>query len=729
MKNLLYKPLFAGLMLLAMLVAPYPLSAQTYLNPGDDVDAAIEASGGGTIFLNAGFYSGRIQLNGKRFSEEHPLLIKAAPGAQVTLVGDPSSGRNTELTNCSYIIFDSIHFNQSKFEGVWLEECDHIIFKNCEISETGQAGIKVALRSKHVDLINVKIHSTGKTAAQWGEGIYLGRGSGHEPSNWPDNTEFVWIEGCEIYNTGAGEAINVKGEVFNTTIRNNHIHDIVLGTLSHGQKNEGAISLDHTSELLGNISEPGRWRSSWVENNLVERVRAGYGERICGIYSAGTGNYIVNNTIRDVKTNDLNADERANGIRLNDWSGDLLPVVVWNNTLSEVEDPNFYGNLGQFEDPGANPNTPQAWWDGGIVADPPPSQGNGGLPVINFSASAHDGNVPRNTYDNNMATRWSAEGNGQWITHELDTLYLVQSIDIAFFNGNQRSTIFDIELSSNGENWEKVFSGQSSGASLDFESFDIPARNARFVKIVGYGNTVNQWNSLTEIRVNGSSISAPPGGNTITVRARMTKGTSDQLRLRLNNTDVHTWTVSGSSYADYTTSISGSNNVKLFFEDRGTDIQVDYIRIGSTTYQAEDQSTNTSAWQNGSCGGSNSEMMYCRGFIDFGTIDAGTAGSNIATRAQDDPGTRSLDSNDVMEALAEFGVPRTIYPNPATSFIRTNAKSDYAIMIFNTQGKLVLERNNLAGLQTIDISSLKRGFYLVKKIEAGKMSGIKLVVQ
>ena len=359
-------------------------------------------------------------------------------------------------------------------------------------------------------------------------------------------------------------------------------------------------------------------------------------------------------------------------------------------------------------------------------APTPPPPGNGGLPVVNITASAHDGNVPQNTYDNNLGTRWSAQGPGQWITHELDDQYNVQSVDMAFYNGSQRSASFDIQLSNNGTSWNTLFSGSSSGNTNNFENFNFPDQDARYVRIVGYGNSVNDWNSITEIRVNGS---IPPGGNTISVRARMTSGTSDQLRLRLNNRDVHTWTVTGSSYADYTTSISGSSNLKLFFEDNGTDIQVDYIRIGSTTYQAEDQSTNTSAWQNGSCGGSNSEMMYCRGFIDFGTIDAGTAGSNLATRAQDNPETRSLNSDDVMEALTEAEVPGTIYPNPATSFIRTNAKSNYAIMIFNTQGQLVLEKYDLAGLQTIDISSLRRGFYLVKKIEAGKTSGMKLLVQ
>jgi hypothetical protein len=35
--------------------------------------------------------------------------------------------------------------------------------------------------------------------------------------------------------------------------------------------------------------------------------------------------------------------------------------------------------------------------------------------VASVSASADDGNVPANTLDDNLGTRWSAKGDGQWI--------------------------------------------------------------------------------------------------------------------------------------------------------------------------------------------------------------------------------------------------------------------------------------------------------------------------
>jgi len=41
------------------------------------------------------------------------------------------------------------------------------------------------------------------------------------------------------------------------------------------------------------------------------------------------------------------------------------------------------------------------------------------FPVASVVASANDGNLPQNTLDNSLATRWSAQGDGQWIRYDL----------------------------------------------------------------------------------------------------------------------------------------------------------------------------------------------------------------------------------------------------------------------------------------------------------------------
>lgn len=123
------------------------------------------------------------------------------------------------------------------------------------------------------------------------------------------------------------------------------------------------------------------------------------------------------------------------------------------------------------------------------------------FPVV---ASSDDGagSVAENVLDDNLATRWSAQGDGEWIQFCLGEIALVSGVDIAFHQGDQRTTSFDIQLSANGQNWTTVAQNlQSSGNYLHFEQFIFPSRQARFVRILGHGNSVNQWNSFTEVKI------------------------------------------------------------------------------------------------------------------------------------------------------------------------------------------------------------------------------------
>lgn len=57
-------------------------------------------------------------------------------------------------------------------------------------------------------------------------------------------------------------------------------------------------------------------------------------------------------------------------------------------------------------------------------------------------ASDHDGNLPVNTIDNRFSTRWSADGDGQWIQYQLDEMREIGYVDIAFLNGSTNKASF-----------------------------------------------------------------------------------------------------------------------------------------------------------------------------------------------------------------------------------------------------------------------------------------------
>jgi len=67
------------------------------------------------------------------------------------------------------------------------------------------------------------------------------------------------------------------------------------------------------------------------------------------------------------------------------------------------------------------------------------------IPASAVSASADDGNVPGNTVDGDLNTRWSASGDGQWIQFDLGSNKKAAYIKIAFLNGSTRTSTFDIQ--------------------------------------------------------------------------------------------------------------------------------------------------------------------------------------------------------------------------------------------------------------------------------------------
>ena len=143
-----------------------------------------------------------------------------------------------------------------------------------------------------------------------------------------------------------------------------------------------------------------------------------------------------------------------------------------------------------------------------------PNADNGPAPACQpASASADDGNVPANVLDGDLNTRWSANGDGQWIQFCLTDTLTVSGVQIAFHNGNARTSTFDILTGNDGLSWTTALSGRvSSGTSLNLETFSFTARAARYVRIVGHGNSVNAWNSYTEVNIQTSAAAIVHSG-------------------------------------------------------------------------------------------------------------------------------------------------------------------------------------------------------------------------
>jgi F5/8 type C domain-containing protein/parallel beta helix pectate lyase-like protein len=140
------------------------------------------------------------------------------------------------------------------------------------------------------------------------------------------------------------------------------------------------------------------------------------------------------------------------------------------------------------------------------------------LPITAVTASSDDGNGPANAIDGDLSTRWSGAGDGVWIRFDLGSVTTVGSVSLAWYDGDSRRSTFDVQLSEDGSTWSTVLSrATSSGTTTSPEAYGFDTGQARYVRIVGHGNTSSdssQWTSITEATVSGQTTDPPPSGQT-----------------------------------------------------------------------------------------------------------------------------------------------------------------------------------------------------------------------
>lgn len=126
------------------------------------------------------------------------------------------------------------------------------------------------------------------------------------------------------------------------------------------------------------------------------------------------------------------------------------------------------------------------------------------LGIVSASSSTFlVGNPPGNAIDGSLTTRWTAEGSGSWLQLDLGSARMVGGVSIAFFNGDQRQAGLRLATSTDGNSFTvDPPTHVSSGTSLAYERFDLSApTSARYLRIIGLGNTINRFNSYNEVQI------------------------------------------------------------------------------------------------------------------------------------------------------------------------------------------------------------------------------------
>ncbi|HEX5055873.1 MAG TPA: discoidin domain-containing protein [Gammaproteobacteria bacterium] len=143
----------------------------------------------------------------------------------------------------------------------------------------------------------------------------------------------------------------------------------------------------------------------------------------------------------------------------------------------------FSGGAGKPTDPSTNPDPVEA--DG-----------------IRVKASGED-YPAENTLDGSLdpESRWSANGDDEWIEYDLGGNYLVRGLEIAFLDSRSRTQRFTIQLRNSGGDWIKVFEGQNRSNEPEFQHFGFYPRKARYVRITGNGGESGGDRSTTLVEM------------------------------------------------------------------------------------------------------------------------------------------------------------------------------------------------------------------------------------
>lgn len=126
--------------------------------------------------------------------------------------------------------------------------------------------------------------------------------------------------------------------------------------------------------------------------------------------------------------------------------------------------------------------------------------------VTSVEASSDDGHCPENTLDSSLdpESRWSGKGLGETLTLEFAQPLTLSCINLAFYRGNLRDAELKVDVAGSTGIWRSAVSRQITvQRTLDVQRYDFSASDVRQVRITGYGNTENDWNSITEVSFDG----------------------------------------------------------------------------------------------------------------------------------------------------------------------------------------------------------------------------------
>lgn len=112
---------------------------------------------------------------------------------------------------------------------------------------------------------------------------------------------------------------------------------------------------------------------------------------------------------------------------------------------------------------------------------------------------------PANVLDNDTSeeSRWSNLGIGKELTLDFGESIEITNVAILWYRASVRTSNFEIQTSNDNSAWTSVLAPQASTiTNSEFELYELTPSNARYLKLIGNGNSDSDWNSVIELVTN-----------------------------------------------------------------------------------------------------------------------------------------------------------------------------------------------------------------------------------
>jgi hypothetical protein len=125
----------------------------------------------------------------------------------------------------------------------------------------------------------------------------------------------------------------------------------------------------------------------------------------------------------------------------------------------------------------------------------------GNIEASGFETDPSDYHPPTDAIDGDPSTWWSHNDNDPWLEIDLGSVQTICGVSVQWNKGEERDYSFNVEVSQDGTNYEKVLEGENDKGSTESEIYPLEQEtDGRYIKLTTTDTSSGDgWVSIQEI--------------------------------------------------------------------------------------------------------------------------------------------------------------------------------------------------------------------------------------